>query len=228
MAVRSVSAQWVDDLPAEAFFRSGDVPGASRGAVRSFLNREASRAVPRLMRVAPNLYYKPRGPSRFTGEVHPPGWVSIGWEIAGPHAAALGWHGANIVRWSTQVALQRLQFAVPGEPPQRRPHPRIVIRSRRNMARRELTRFEATHLEAVIGFDRWCEISWDEALELSEFHLGRRAARDEALPRAEILERVAAGERPRGAGPFRQRMAELVELMDSVKAPAQAAVAAAP
>ena len=212
----------MEALPAETFFRAADVPGLSRTTVSSFLSREVSKPLPRVLRVAPNLYWKPRGPSRFTGDTHPPGWVLIGWEVAGPHAAALGWFGANMVRWSTQIALQHLEFAVPGEPPQRQPHPRIIIRSRRNLSRRELTRFEATHLEAVIGFDRWCEISWDEALELSTFHLGRRADRGEPMPRAEALERVSARERPRRAGTFKARMAELLALMDSLEATASA------
>lgn len=199
----------------EAFFRAADVPGPSRSAVSSFLSREVARPVPRILRVAPNLYCKARPPNRFTGKVYAPDWVSIGWEIAGPHAAALGWFGAHLVRWSTQIALQYVEFAVPGEPAQRNPHPRVTIRSRRNLSRRGLTRFEATHIEAVIAFDRTCEIGWDEALELSEFHLGRRAARGGHMPRAEVVERVAAHEQPHGSKLFRARMAELVAVMDA-------------
>ena len=167
-----------------------------------------------MLRVAPNLYWKPAAPSSLTGEVYPPSWSLIGWEVAGPHAGALGWYGANIVSWSNQIALQYLEFAVPGEPAQRRPHPRVTIRSRRNLARRRLTRLEATYLEAVIGFDRWCEIDWDRALRLTVARLGERAERGEALPRPDVFAEVAAHERPRrGRSLFRSRVADLVEAM---------------
>lgn len=217
---------WLEQLASESFFRTSDVPGSSRGAVRSFLSRAASKDPVLVMKVAPNLYWKPSAASSFTGEVHPPSWSLIGWEVAGPHAAALGWHGANIVGWSDQIALQYLEFAVPGEPAQRRPHPRITIRSRRNLARRRLTRLEATYLEAVIGFDRWCEIGWDRALRLTPARLGERAHDGESLPRPEVFEMVAANENPKsGRGVFRSRVADLVEVMaDSEQAAAQTTV----
>ena len=176
------------------------------------------------MKVAPNLYWKPAPPSNFTGKVHPPSWRLIGWEVAGPHAAALGWYGANIVHWSNQVALQYLEFAVPGEPPQRHPHPRVTIRPRRNLARCKLTRLEATYLEAVIGFDRWCEIDWDKALRLTLFRLNQRAERGDELPRSKVLEEVAANEHPRrDRDLFRSRMVDLVEVVaDSEQSTLQA------
>ena len=210
----SDATRWLERLPSESFFRVSDVPGCSRGAVRSFLNRETSKESPRVMRVAPNLYWKPAAPSSFSGRVHPPSWGLIGWEVAGPHAAALGWRGANLVSWSDQIALQYLEFAVPGEPAQRHPHPRVTIRSRRNLSRRKLTRLEATYLEAVIGFDRWCEIDWDKALRFTLFRLEQRAENDEDLPRSKVLEAVAANEHPRsGLTLFRSRIADLVEVM---------------
>ncbi len=177
-----------------------------------------------MMKVAPNLYWKPAPPSSFTGKVHPPSWRLIGWEVAGPHAAALGWYGANIVHWSNQVALQYLEFAVPGEPAQRHPHPRVTIRPRRNLARCKLTRLEATYLEAVIGFDRWCEIDWDKALRLTLFRLNQRAERGDELPRSEVLEEVTANEHPRrDRDLFRSRIADLVEVMaDSEQSALQA------
>ena len=222
----SEAAQWLETLPAEAFFRTSDVPGPSPGAVRSFLHRETSKDTPRVIRAAPNLYWKARPPSCFTGKVHPPSWRLIGWEVAGPHAAALEWYGANIVSWSEQIALQYLEFAVPGEPAQRHPHPRVTIRSRRNLTRRKLTRREATYLEAVIGFDRWCEIDWDRALRLTRFRLQQQVDEGKELPRSEVLREVAANEHPRrNPSLFRSRMAGLVEVMADLE---QAAPQAAP
>ena len=210
----SDAARWLEELSAESFFRTSDVPGRSRGGVRAFLTREASKELPRVMRVAPNLYWKPSPPSGFSGRVHLPSWRLIGWEVAGPNAAALGWYGANLVGWSDQIALQHLGFAVPGEPAQRHPHPRVTIRSRRNLARRELTRLEATYLEAVLGFEMWCEIEWDTALRLTMFRLTRQAERGDALPRSEVFETVASNEKPRShRGPFRSRVADLVAVM---------------
>ena len=217
---------WLEQLAPESFFRTSDMPGPSRGAVRSFLSRAASKEPALVIKVAPNLYWKPSRASSFTGKVHPPSWSLIGWEMAGPHAAALGWHGANIVGWSDQIALQYLEFAVPGEPAQRNPHPRITIRSRRNLTRRRLTRLEATYLEAVIGFDRWCEIDWDRALRLTLARLEERAEDGEKLPRSEVFEMGAADENPKsGRSLFRSRVADLVEVMaDSERAVAQASV----
>ena len=217
---------WLEQLASESFFRTSDVPGPSRGAVRSFLSRATSKEPALVMRVSPNLYWKPAPASSLTGRVRPPSWSLIGWEVAGPHAAALGWHGANIVGWSDQIALQYLEFAVPGEPAQRRPHPRVTIRSRRNLTRRELTRLEATYLEAVIGFDRWCEIDWGKALRLTLVRLNERAEDGERLPRSEVFEMVAANENPkRGRGLFRSRVADLVEVMaDRERASAQPSV----
>ena len=178
------------------------------------------------MRVAPNLYWKPALPSSFSGKVHPPSWSLIGWEVAGPHAAALGWHGANIVGWSDQIALQYLEFAVPGEPAQRHPHPRVTIRSRRNLTRRELTRLEATYLEAVIGFELWCEIDWDRALRLTLFRLSQRAGQGDDLPRSKVFEMVASNENPRrDRSLFCSRVADLVEVMaEGERAAAHASV----
>ena len=219
----SEASKWLEQLASESFFRTSDVPGSSRGAVRSFLSRAISKEPALAMKVAPNLYWKPAPPSSFTGKVHPPSWSLIGWEVAGPHAAALGWHGANIVGWSDQIALQYLEFAVPGEPAQRHPHPRVTIRSRRNLSRRNLTRLEATYLEAVISFDRWCEIDWDKALRLTLVRLNERAEDGEKLPRSEVFEMVAANENPkRDRSLFRSRVADLAEVMaDSERAAAQ-------
>ena len=210
----SDAARWLEELPLESFFRASDVPGRSRSAARSFLNREIHKKPPRILRVAPNLYWKARPPSRYTGRAHPPSPRLIGWEIAGPHAAALGWYGANLVGWSDQIALQYVEFAVPGEPKQRNPHPRVTIRSRRNLSRRELSRLEATYLEAVIGFDRWCEIDWGKALNLTLFRLEQRTETGDDLPRSKVFEAVAANEHPKHHGDlFRSRAADLVAVM---------------
>ena len=210
----SDAARWLEELPLESFFLASDVPGRSRSAARSFLNREIHKKPPRILRVAPNLYWKARPPSRYTGRVHPPSPRLIGWEIAGPHAAALGWYGANLVGWSDQIALQYVEFAVPGEPKQRNPHPRVTIRSRRNLSRRELSRLEATYLEAVIGFDRWCEIDWGKALNLTLFRLEQRTETGDDLPRSKVFEAVAANEHPKHHGDlFRSRAADLVAVM---------------
>lgn len=202
------------EQPAETFFRTEDVPGPTRGAARSFLSRAVHADPPSVRRVAPNLYWKAPPPYP-DGVVYSPCWTQIGWAVAGPHAGAVGWYGANIVGWSSQIALQRVAFAVPGEPRCRRPHPRVTIRGRRNLVRRRLTTVEATHLEAVLAFDRWCEISWDEALESSDLCLRMQAERGVAPPRPDVFEAVAAEERPTSGGRvFRCRVASLVELLE--------------
>ena len=216
-------SSWLDDLPAESFFRTSDVPGRSRGAVRTFLSREVSKTSPRVMKAAANLYWKPGPPNSITGKVYPPSFSEIGWEVAGEHAAALGWYGANIVGWSDQVALQYLEFAVPGEPPSRHPHPRVTIRSRRNLARQTLTRLEATYLEAVIGFDESCDIDWDDAMQTTRFRLQRSSKNGQSLPRSAVLGQVAAQEQPRrNRELFHSRIGDLVAAMAEAEQRAEA------
>ena len=84
-----------------------------------------------------------------------------------------------------------------------------------------MTRLEATYLEAIIGFDRWCEIDWDRALRLTLARLDERAEDGERLPRSEVFEMVAANENPKsGRSLFRSRVADLVEVMaDSERPP---------
>ena len=83
----SVQREWLEQVPEGTCFRSGDVPGASRGAVYAYLSRESSKphSVAACWRVGPNLYWKPargegsgpRGPGQF--ELPPVSWrVGLG------------------------------------------------------------------------------------------------------------------------------------------------------
>ena len=203
MPRRSQQREWFDRLPPETFFRHDEVPGPTSDAVHAFLTREASRSDPerRLERVVRGVYYKLGDINMFTGRRIGPSRSSIGWELSGPHAGALGWYGANIVGWSTQMPWA-FAFAVPGTPGSRHPYRGISLRGRRNPRRAEMSTLEATYLESVIGFDRWAEFEqwfedwWATALDATRMIMRRRIADDRQLPRGDVLRYVAEAERP--------------------------------
>ena len=159
------------------------------------------------MRVAASLYWKPDGISLMDGKLYPPSWQCIGWAFAGPHAAAVGWFGANRAGWSTQLAV-RFTFAVPGEPRCRRPIDGVTLVGRRNLRRRELNNIEATYLEATATFDRWADEFWEivdwgddygrwqAGLDRARLVLGSSIAAGAQVPDPEAVIYAAAAERP--------------------------------
>ena len=219
----SQQSEWLAKLPEDTIFRSEDVPGPTRGAVHGFLHRENAKPETRrrAVRIAANLYWKPGKPNSLTGTHITPDVERVGWALAGPHAGALGWYGANLVGWSTQIAVA-VAFAVPGEPRLRHPYPGVELRGRRNQRRRDLTNLEATYIEAVIGFDRWAEFEWwhtdrwQTALDSTRINLRHRAADGRPLPRPDVMRCVAEHERPpQGRRLFRERVENLLDVFQS-------------
>ena len=231
MTAVSQQSQWLDQLQPDSFFAPSDVPGPSPGAVRSFLHREDHRPDPqrRIMRVAASLYWKPDDTSLIDGKLYPPSWQCIGWAYAGPHAAAVGWFGANRAGWSTQLAV-RFTFAVPGEPRCRRPIDGVTLVGRRNLRRRELNNIEATYLEATATFDRWADefweiVDWDDdygrwqaGLDRARLVLGSSIAAGAQVPDPEAVIYAAATERPPRRQLFLERIEELAEMIAEVVA----------
>lgn len=222
MPLTSPRTDWLEQLPKETFFRAADVPSPTRGATHAFLRRELSKPEHRrrIAKVAPNLYWKPGRRNSHTGSLALPDVERIGWALAGPHAGALDWYGAHLVGWSTQLPVA-VAYGVPGEPRSRNPHPKVELRGRRNLSRRELTNLEATYIEAVIGFDRWVEFKWwhtdwwETALEITRTNLSHRAETGRGLPRPDVMRAVAEKERPQnGRRLFHERIESLLDVFE--------------
>ena len=223
MPVVSEQSSWLDQLPEDSFFTLADMPGPSPGAVRAFLRRESSRpgSQRRIMRVAPSLYWKAGHTYRIDGRLHPPLLERIGWAYAGPHAAAVGWFGANRAGWSTQLAV-RFTFAVAGEPRCRNPVDGIALAGRRNLRRLELNNIEATYLEATATFDRWGDHDpndddpWQAGLERASIVLGFQIENGGGVPAPEPLLYAAAAERPSQRRLFLKRIEEVAAMIADV------------
>ena len=227
MQAVSEQSRRVDELPEESFFALCDVPGPSLGAVRAFLHREDSRPDPlrRIARVAPSLYWKASEANLIDGRLYLPSRERTGEAYAGPHAAAVGWFGANRAGWSAQLAV-RYTFGVPGEPRCRAPIDGVELVGRRNPRRRELNTSEATYLEAVATFDRWAdefrdfEDRWQAGLESASIRLGWRIEDGGIVPDPDALLYAAATERPPSRRLFPARVEELAAMIARVAAKA--------
>ena len=229
MPAVSAQSRWIDEQPEDVFFASGDVPGPSGGAVRAFLHRETNRpdTLRRIVRVAPNLYWRAGEANRIDGELYLPSTQRIGEAFAGPHAAAVGWFGAHRAGWSTQIAV-RFTFAVPGEPRCRNPLDGVTLVGRRNLRRRELNNVEATYLEATATFDRWADEflevvdwgddhgRWQAGLERAKVRLAWRLADGDMMPDPDALLHAAATERPPRRRLFQARIEELATMIADV------------
>lgn len=222
MSLVSQQSEWLEQLPGETFFRSETVPGPTRGAVYAFLHREITKPEHRrrVALVAPNMYWKPGRRNSYSNSLALPDIERIGWALAGPNAGALEWYGAHLVGWSTQLTVT-VAYGVPGEPRSRRPHPKVELRGRRNLHRRDLTNLEATYIEAVIGFDRWVEFKWwhtdwwQTALDITRSNLKRRAEGQHVLPRPDVMRDVVERERvSSGQGLFRERIDSLLDVFE--------------
>ena len=210
----SVQREWLEQVPEGTCFRSGDVPGASRGAVYAFLSRESAkpRSVAACWRVGPNLYWRPaRGEGRGPAG---PGQLDIARAITGEGCGLTGHQAGKAAGWLTHMVTTVAEVAVVGEPSVRRPHPGLVLRPRANDGRRGLSPLEVTYLEAVMNFDACAELAWPEALRVTARRLDHVAHL-----RAGALREVAATERGAGAVAMRARMRELCAVLDGVAPP---------
>ena len=210
----SVQREWLEQIPEGTCFRSGDVPGASRGAVYAYLSRESSkpRAVATCWRVGPNLYWKPARGGR--GGPRGPGLLDIARAVAGEGCGLAGHQAGKVAGWLTHTVRPVSEVAVVGEPSVRRPCPGLVLRARANGGRRDLSALEVTYLEAVMNFDACAELSWPEALRVTARRVGRMGRL-----RADALREAAAAERGAGAVSMRARMRELCAVLDGTAPP---------
>jgi len=206
---------WVEALRPGTFFRTRDVPGPTRGAVSTFLSREASKPAGRAVcrRVAPNLYWKPRRNER--GVPIEPDYLALAGAIAGRGHGMAG-HDAGIVAgWLTHTVSATATVAVVGEPSVRRPLPTLLLRARANTRRRALTPLEVTYLEAIASFEECAEVDWPAALRITERQVGHRGRL-----RTRLMLAVAAAERGPGSLGLRGRLGEFCDVVSGLPPPA--------
>lgn len=210
----SVQRAWLAQVPEGTCFRSGDVPGPSRGAVYTFLSRESAkpRAEAKCWRVAPNLYWRP--PRAEGGRLQDPGHLDIARGIAGEGCGPTGHLAGKVTGWLTHTASHVAEVAVVGEPSMRQPRPGLVLRPRANAARRRLSALEVAYLEAVTHFDSCAELDWPDAL-----HLTAQRADHRRHLRTHALNDVANTERGAGAALARSRLRELCAVVDGAPPP---------
>ena len=111
----------------------------------------------------------------------------------------------NMFGWSTQVS-PRLWVAMLGRPPEL-PEIGVVFERRSNKKRLGLNRWEVSILEAVRCFNKWAELSWDDAQARFADAYQRGYLGDEI--RGDLM--LDAAEAERGLGPdFLPRIRSLV------------------
>ena len=155
---RSLAREWIEALPAGAFFFASEVPGEP-AAVKPLLSRLASDPGHPVQRQMRGFYCKRWGDERKAPFVDRSRGAL---KLAGPGGGAAGLFAVNRAGWSYQHPC-RYDFAVVGRPPVS-PWPTVRFRRRSNVRRDALCASEVTLLEAVRYFDRSAPIPWDEAV----------------------------------------------------------------
>ena len=207
--------EWIDGLPPGSYFRSADVPGKSRGAVSTFLSREAAKPPPTAVcvRLGADLYWRPIRDDR--GRLQRPHVDDTIGAITGTGFGVAGHSAGCVTGWLTHATERFVPIAVVGTPPATRPLPYVTFRRRANLRRHELNPLEVAYLEAVRFFDVCSEIDWDEALRISAARVrGQRTLRPDRLLW------VTEAERWKGVARLRERMAELCAVVSGVSPPA--------
>ncbi len=205
---------WAEQLRVGDLFDIDDVqeafPGKSRAAIKMALGRLCNGDDPLVARAVRGIYCRRRLGLRLKTPLPLEARRALPWRISGPGAGFTGPDVINRIGWSTQVP-PRLWIAVVGRPPLC-PDSGAVFVGRSNTRRLGLGVWEASLLEAVRCFEKWSEMSWDDALD----KYGRYMALGcyGAPVRSGLLLKAAAAER--GLGPaFLPRCRELFAVADT-------------
>ena len=203
----SPQREWISNLPAGTIFRSGEVPGRSRAAVRTFLSRAAADDTDQALcaRIGRDHYRTPTHDPE-TGRPQAVAPQDVLRKVLGPGFGPAGHTAGVAARWLTHSNEPHVQIAAVGNPPAVRPMPRYVIRRRSNTLRKDLNPTEVAYLEAVRFFDECAEVRWDEALRITA---ANAEPRDKVRP--EALREAAGGERLKNVALLRARVGELCD-----------------
>ena len=202
--------EWANKLPVGDLFDLDDVqrvfPDKSRDAIKMTVSRLCRGEDPLITRVCKGIYTR-----RYVGAGYPV-WLpnkareAVPWRFAGPGSGVTGPYAINMFAWSTQVS-PRLWVAMLGRPPEI-PEIGVVFQRRYNKKRLGLNRWEVSILEAVRCFDKWAELSWEDAQARFADAYQRGYLGNEL--RGDLMLDTAGAER--GLGPdFMPRLGSLVE-----------------
>lgn len=200
---------WLDGLPGQAFFFTGDIPGWS-SSLRSTLARIAAEPDHPVVQVAYGFYCK-RWDQSWPAESRIP---AVNTRLASLHYAGLGagaanWNALNLVGWTAQHPCRKDVSCVGRAPRSPWGHTRFVQRS--NQRRADLSWAEVTLIEALRMFEH-SDLGWAEAVGViaSGDYLGR--IRYDAEVDRERLLWGSQGEAKQPAA-FHDRAEELGEFM---------------
>ena len=199
---RSEAREWIDSLPAGAFFFASEVPGESV-SVKPLLSRLAAdpgHPVERQMRGFYCKAWSDDDPVPFVDR-------NLGaLRLAGPGGGGAGLFAVNRARWTYQHPC-RHDFAVMGRPPVS-PWPTVRFRRRSNLRRDVRSPAEVTLLEAVRYFDRSDPIPWGEAVDTVRTGNAEQSMEHLGMLRADAIMWAAEGEH--GMAPlFHDRVSEV-------------------
>ena len=200
---------WAQQLPVGELFDLDDVqrafPNKSRDAIKMAVVRLCRGEDPLITRVCRGVYTRRRVGGRYPARLPIKAIRALPWRFAGPGAGVTGPYAINMFGWSTQVS-PRLWVAMLERPPQC-PEIGVVFERRSNKKRLGLNRWEVSILEAVRCFNKWAELSWDDAQARFADAYQRGYLGDEI--RGDLM--LEAAEAERGLGPdFLPRIRSLV------------------
>ena len=163
MPTKSVSRQWIEDLPPRALFETKEVPGSS-ATVQSMLSRMA--ADPKgsgIQRVGHGLYFKRQRPTASI-DFSCLDVMRAAFRLAGPGAGMADSTGLNQLYWVWQVPnaiyLMTAADALPSTPLLQGVRWKLLPDAKHRL---ELSSAECSLLEAV-RHSGWVERKWDDLL----------------------------------------------------------------
>lgn len=147
--------RWVDEAPSESVLDARKAPDAPSNATRVALSKIASDPESPVSFVRRHIYWKGGFPKNQWDEgfaAEPVDFLAAALAVAGPGSGLAGYSAAQRFGWTHEM-LVAPEIAVVGCPP-RGFEEQVLIRSRANTARKELSESEVALLEATIGFIR--------------------------------------------------------------------------
>ena len=147
--------RWVDEAHPESVLDTREAPGAPSNATRVALSKIASDPESSVSFVRRHIYWK----GGFTKnqwtepfDAEPVDYTAAALAVAGPGSGLAGYSAAQLFGWTHEMLIAP-EIAVVGRAP-RGFEEQVLVHSRTNTARYELSELEVALLEATIGFIR--------------------------------------------------------------------------
>ncbi|MCQ3806252.1 MAG: hypothetical protein OXB92_09540 [Acidimicrobiaceae bacterium] len=147
--------RWIDESPSESILDAREAPGAPSNATRVALSRTATDPESPISFVRRHIYWKggfPKSQWDTPFAAEPVDYTAAALAVAGAGSGLAGYSAAQFLGWTHEV-LVAPEVAVVGCPP-RGFEGKVLVHTRANTARCEMSRLEVALLEATIGFIR--------------------------------------------------------------------------